>query len=117
MSRNLLGHRTRHLFIRQQTAVINTIRAHLAEHIRLAQLFASWVDENPDFERLAPVPLSVVCFRWNPMGGERLSETELDAANLRLAVTGTPSVNCPHCQTLVRFRLDQIERRQVTLTQ
>jgi transposase len=24
-------HRTRHLFIRQQTAVINTIRAHLAE--------------------------------------------------------------------------------------
>jgi hypothetical protein len=40
-----------------------------------------------------------------------------DAANLRLAVTGTPSVNCPHCQTRVRFRLDQIERRQVTLTQ
>jgi hypothetical protein len=24
-------HRTRHLFIRQQTAVINSIRAHLAE--------------------------------------------------------------------------------------
>ena len=24
-------HRTRHLFIRQQTAIINTIRAHLAE--------------------------------------------------------------------------------------
>ena len=60
------------------------IRAHLAEHIRLAQLFASWVDESPDFERLAPVPLSVVCFRWNPMGGERLSESELDSANLRL---------------------------------
>jgi transposase len=27
----LMLHRTRHLFIRQQTAVINTIRAHLAE--------------------------------------------------------------------------------------
>ena len=39
------------------------IRAHLAEHIRLAQLFASWVDAHPDFERLAPVPLSVVCFQ------------------------------------------------------
>jgi transposase len=25
-------HRTRHLFIRQQTAVINAIRAHLAEY-------------------------------------------------------------------------------------
>ncbi len=27
----LMPHRTRHLFIRQQTAVINAIRAHLAE--------------------------------------------------------------------------------------
>lgn len=27
----LVLHRTRHLFIRQQTAVINTLRAHLAE--------------------------------------------------------------------------------------
>jgi hypothetical protein len=29
--RGLMPHRTRHLFIRQQTAVINAIRAHLAE--------------------------------------------------------------------------------------
>jgi len=74
------------------------IRAYLAEHIRLAQLFASWVDENPDFERLAPVPLSVVCFRWNPMGGERLSESELDSANLRLldAVNQTGEVFLSH---------------------
>jgi aromatic-L-amino-acid decarboxylase len=62
------------------------LRAKLSEHIRLAQLFASWVDEHRDFERLAPVPLSVVCFRWNPLGnsGERRSEAELDAANERL---------------------------------
>ncbi len=38
----------------------------LREHIRLAQLFAGWVDEHPDFERLAPTPLSVVCFRARP---------------------------------------------------
>ena len=62
------------------------IRAHLTEHIRLAQLFASLVDAHPDFERLAPVPLSVVCFRWNPLGdaGERRSEQELDDENDRL---------------------------------
>ena len=59
------------------------IRAHLAEHIRLAQLFASWIDDHPDFERLAPVPLSVVCFRWKP-AGRALSSAELDAANERL---------------------------------
>jgi len=56
------------------------IRAHLEEHIRLAQLFASWVDAHRDFERLAPVPLSVVCFRWNPAGGH-LSDEQLDRAN------------------------------------
>ncbi len=38
----------------------------LREHIRLAQRFAHWVDEHPDFERLAPTPLSVVCFRASP---------------------------------------------------
>jgi len=62
------------------------LRARLSEHIRLAQLFASWVDAHRDFERLAPVPLSVVCFRWNPAGtnGERRSDAELDASNERL---------------------------------
>jgi hypothetical protein len=33
-------HRTRHLFIRQQTAVINAIRAHLAELASLRRLGA-----------------------------------------------------------------------------
>ena len=59
------------------------IREHLAEHIRLAQEFASWVDAHPDFERLAPVPFSVVCFRWKP-AARNLSPAELDAANERL---------------------------------
>ncbi len=42
------------------------LRIRLEEHIRLAQLFATWIDASDDFERLAPVPLSVVCFRANP---------------------------------------------------
>ncbi len=59
------------------------IRAHIAEHIRLAQLAASWIDAHEDFERLAPVPLSVVCFRWHP-ARVRLSDSELDSANEEL---------------------------------
>ena len=59
------------------------IRAHLATHIDLAQQFAAWVDAHPDFERLAPVPFSVVCFRWNPAGPDRPA-AELNAANQRL---------------------------------
>jgi aromatic-L-amino-acid decarboxylase len=59
------------------------IREHLAEHMRLAQVLAGWVDRHPDFERMAPVPFSVVCFRWKPAGGN-LSEAELDRRNEQL---------------------------------
>jgi len=44
------------------------IRARLREHLRLARLFADWVDADPGFERVAPVPFSVVCFRAVPGG-------------------------------------------------
>ena len=37
--------------------------------------------------------------------------------NVQLAVTGKLSVECPHCKRLVRFRAEQIERRNVVLTQ
>jgi aromatic-L-amino-acid decarboxylase len=64
------------------------LRDRLTEHIRLAGLFASWVDADPDFERLAPVPFSVVCFRARPRRGEwtdaaldRLNESLVDAVN------------------------------------
>jgi transposase len=41
----LVLHRTRHLFIRQQTAVINAIRAHLAEFGIIARVGRSGVEE------------------------------------------------------------------------
>ena len=49
------------------------LRARLAEHMRLAKLFASWVDQSSEFERVAAVPFSVVCFRAIPAqsAGER----------------------------------------------
>ncbi|MFN2500452.1 MAG: aspartate aminotransferase family protein [Pyrinomonadaceae bacterium] len=40
--------------------------ARLREHCRLAQLFASWVEESSMFELLAPVPFALVCFRACP---------------------------------------------------
>jgi aromatic-L-amino-acid decarboxylase len=55
------------------------MRARLAEHIRLAKQFAEWVDADPAFERMAPAPLSVVCFRVHPPGMN--DEVALDALN------------------------------------
>lgn len=43
---------------------VDGMAARLREHVRLAQLLASWVDADPDWERLAPVPFSTVCFRY-----------------------------------------------------
>ena len=36
-----------------------------------------------------------------------------DNPNLRVRITGTLSVNCPHCMALVRFGTDEIERKRV----
>lgn len=59
------------------------IRSRIAEHIRLAQLFAGWIDAAPDFERLAPAPFSVVCFRAKP-GSRTWTDEALDALNEQL---------------------------------
>ncbi|MGB7207847.1 MAG: pyridoxal-dependent decarboxylase [Pyrinomonadaceae bacterium] len=53
--------------------------ARLREHCRLARLFASWVEESPDFEMLAPVPFALVCFRACPSAVE-----DLNALNERI---------------------------------
>jgi aromatic-L-amino-acid decarboxylase len=80
------------------------IRAHLARHVQLAQALASWVDAHPDFERLAPVPFSVVCFRWKP-SGRALTEKELDAANEKLIDLVNASGDTFMAHTRLRGRL------------
>lgn len=54
------------------------LAARIREHCRIARLFASLVDESPDWELLAPVPLALVCFRAKPAG---VAAEELDALN------------------------------------
>jgi aromatic-L-amino-acid decarboxylase len=54
------------------------LAARIREHCRIARLFASLVDESPDWELLAPVPLALVCFRAKPEG---VPADQLDALN------------------------------------
>jgi len=53
--------------------------ARIRDHIRLARLFASWVEESRDWEMMAPVPFALVCFRACPD-----SAPDLDALNERM---------------------------------
>jgi glutamate/tyrosine decarboxylase-like PLP-dependent enzyme len=56
-------------------------RAMVEGHLELARRLAARVDGAAELERLAEVPLNIVCFRYNP-GGR--SEEQLDALNRRL---------------------------------
>jgi aromatic-L-amino-acid decarboxylase len=61
---------------------IEGLRSRVRYQIALANEFAEWVDKSEDFERLAPVPFSLVCFRARPHGD--FSEGQLNALNERL---------------------------------
>ena len=70
-------------------AVWATLRAYgrrgyqelIERHLDLAQHLAQRVDDAPDLERLAEVPLNIVCFRYRPPD---VSESDLDELNRRL---------------------------------
>jgi len=79
------------------------IRARLAEHMRLARLFASWVDASAEFERLAPVLFSVVCFRARTA----MNNDEADVLNERVleAVNSTGEIFISHTRLNGRYTL------------
>jgi aromatic-L-amino-acid decarboxylase len=63
------------------------LAARIREHCRLARLFASWVEDSDEWEMLAPVPFSLVCFRACPrVAGENEAarSARLDALNEQL---------------------------------
>lgn len=72
------------------------LAARIREHIRLAGLFAEWVDRSPDFERTAPTPLSTVCFRAHPSGID--AEANLERINTALmnALNATGEIFLSH---------------------
>jgi aromatic-L-amino-acid/L-tryptophan decarboxylase len=60
------------------------LSARISEHCRLAKLFASWIEESADWELLAPVPFSLVCFRACPQveaPNEEARTARLDVLN------------------------------------
>ena len=59
---------------------VEALQAMIREHIRIGKLFASWVEEDPQFELVAPAPVGLVCFRWQPEG-TKLSPEALERAN------------------------------------
>jgi aromatic-L-amino-acid decarboxylase len=82
---------------------VEGLQAILREHIRLGQLFSGWVKEDERFELMAPVPLSLVCFRFN----DGREETALAALNKKLLenINATGKVFLTHTTLRGRYVL------------
>ena len=85
---------------------LDGLRARIRHHLELAAELAAWVDAAPDWERLAPVPFSTVCFRHVPpaLAGD---ESALDAHNAAVmeAVNRSGEVFLSHTKLRGRFTI------------
>jgi len=101
-----LGRRMRalKLWLQLRWFGLEGLRRRLRSHLELAARFAGWVDEDAEWERLAPAPFSTVCFRFHPPGR---SDAQLDDLNQRLmaAVNATGEVFLSHTRLRDRFTL------------
>jgi len=65
------------------------LAARLRQQMEMARDFAGWVDAAADWERVAPAPFSLVCFRYAPDGTTEAEREALNAAILeRVNATG-----------------------------
>jgi aromatic-L-amino-acid decarboxylase len=77
------GFRALKLWMTLQHLGRDGVRGLVERHLALAQHLANLVDAAPDLERLAPVPLSIVCFRYAPPHLQ-LDDDALSALNKRI---------------------------------
>lgn len=61
---------------------VDGIKEKLRKHISLAQWLAGKVEKSNEFELMAPVTFSLVCFRWKPEG--IVEEEKLNQLNMQL---------------------------------
>jgi aromatic-L-amino-acid decarboxylase len=96
------------------------MRERIRHHIGMAKEVASWIDSEPQWERLAPVPFSTVVFRFAPDG---FSASEIDELNREIMnrVNATGEVFLSHTVLNGKYalriaignlktRLDHLER-------
>ena len=83
---------------------VDGLRSLIREHIRIARKLAEWIDDDPEFERMAEANFSTVVFRHCPPG---MSATELDAHNARLVerVLATREVFLSHTRVRGKYAL------------
>jgi aromatic-L-amino-acid decarboxylase len=109
-----LGRRFRalKLWIQLRWFGLEGLRRRIERHLELAATLAAEIAADPDWELLAPVPFSTVCFRWRPAAlADRTADLEiaerLDVANAAImdAVNRTGEVFLSHTRLSGRFTI------------
>jgi len=102
-----LGRRFRALKLWMQIRYFGAdgIAARLREHCSMAREFASWVERSDEWELLAPVPFSTVCFRYRPADAN--DPAQLDRWNERILeqVNRSGRIFLSHTKLRDRFTL------------
>ncbi|WNG14105.1 pyridoxal phosphate-dependent decarboxylase family protein [Cystobacter fuscus] len=78
------GFRALKVWMQFQVYGSRKLKAVIEENVLLMRRLGAEIDRAHDFERMAPVPLSIVCFRYVPAHGPSLTDDELDRLNDRL---------------------------------
>jgi aromatic-L-amino-acid decarboxylase len=88
------------------------LRRRIRSHVELAHAFARWVEQDPDWLVVAPVPFSTICLRWRPaVLASRESEPAvaamLDAANTAIieSVNASGEILLSHTRLRDRFTI------------
>lgn len=79
----------------------------LRSHIQFAKELARLVDAHPDFERIAPVPFSVVCFRYKGSDDQNKAILEQVNASGRMFLSHTVL----NGQVVIRFAIGNLATR------
>jgi aromatic-L-amino-acid decarboxylase len=89
---------------------LSGLRRRIERHIEMGRRLAAWVDADPEFERMAPVPFSTVCLRFVPIALARRKDEpqvaeHIDNLNIRLmeAVNATGQAFLSHTRLRGRF--------------
>ncbi len=102
------GFRALKVWFTLKTYGLDRLAGLIAQNCRQARLLGEAVAADPDLELLAPVALSIVCFRFRAPG---LSEDALDALNghivaaLQIQGIAAPSTTRLHGKTAIRVAL------------
>jgi aromatic-L-amino-acid decarboxylase len=97
---------------------LNGIREKFREHISMAKYLSVELEKNGMFEILAPVPLNLVCFRYNPGGVDEAGLNELNS-QLERSVNDTGEAFITHTKIDGKYTLracigqTNVEKRHV----